>query len=130
MSIQQTIVEKFVRKNEVDWARDMKAATALLKIFPEHGFWEWLEPHPTVSNLGFFRSKKNLTILKDRYSLFLQRKDLKESKEKLKESFDSKVATSYNQEDSKVGEDIPVVKKPITLKEFLNHGKAPETTAN
>ena len=129
MSIQQTIVEKFVRKNEIDWPRDMKAATALLKIFPEHGFWEWLEPHPTVSNLGFFRSKKNLTILKDRYSLFLQRKDLKESKEKLKESFDSKVAASYNQEDSKVGEDIPIVKKPRTLKEFLNHGKAPETTA-
>ena len=129
MSIQQTIVEKFVRKNEVDWARDMKAATALLKIFPEHEFWEWLEPHPTVSNLGFFRSKKSLTILKDRYSLFLQRKDLKESKEKLKESFDSKVATNYNQEDSKVGEDIPIVKKPRTLKEFLNHGKAPETTA-
>ena len=67
--------------------------------------------------------------LRERYSLFLQRKDLKESKEKQKESFDSKVATSYNQEDAKVGEDIPIVKKPRTLKEFLNHGKTPETTA-
>jgi len=129
MSIQQTIIKKFVRKNEINWARDMKAATALLKIFPDHGFWEWLEPYPTVSNLGFFRSEKNLTILKDRYSLFLQRKDLKQSKEKLKESFDSKAAISYNQEDSKVGEDIPIVKKPRTLKEFLNYGTTSENTA-
>ena len=123
MSIQQTIVEKFVRKEEQNWPRDMKAATALLKIFPEHGFWEWVEPYP------FLQNKEIMQGLRERYSLFLQRKDLKESKEKLKESFDSKVATSYNQEDAKVGEDIPIVKKPRTLKEFLNHGKAPETTA-
>ena len=129
MSIHQTIVEKFVRKEEQNWPRDMKAATALLKIFPEHGFWEWVEPYPMVNKLAFLQNKEIMQGLRERYSLFLQRKDLKESKEKLKESFDSKVATSYNQEDAKVGEDIPIVKKPRTLKEFLNHGKTPETTA-
>lgn len=129
MSIQQTIVEKFVRKNEINWPRDMKAAIMLLKIFPEHGFWEWVEPYPIVSRLGFLQNKEIMQGLRDRYSLFLQQKDLKQSKEKLKESFDSKAAVSYNEENSKVGEDIQIVKKPRTLKEFLNYGPTPENTA-
>jgi hypothetical protein len=129
MSIQQTIVEKFVRKEEQNWPRDMKVATRLLKKFPEHGFWEWLEPYPLVSNLAFLQNKEILDTLKERYSLFLQQKDLKRSKEKLKESFDSKAAISYNEENSKVGEDIHIVKKPRTLKEFLNYGPTTENTA-
>jgi methyl coenzyme M reductase subunit D len=75
------------------------------------------------------QSEKNLEILINRYQLFLQQKDLKDSKEKLKESFDSKLAVSYNELSGKVGEDIPIVKKPKTLKEFLNYGETSETTA-
>ena len=123
------IVLKFVKEGHIVWSRDMKAATMLLKIFPEHGFWEWVEPYPMVSRLGFLQNKEIMQGLRDRYSLFLQQKDLKQSKEKLKESFDSKTAISYNEEDSKVGEDIQIVKKPRTLKEFLNYGPTPENTA-
>jgi hypothetical protein len=129
MSIQQTIVEKFVRKQDQNWPRDMKVATRLMKIFPENEFWEWVEPYPLVSNLAFLQNKETLETLKERYSLFLQQKDLKRSKEKLKESFDSKAATSYNEENGKVGEDIVIIKKPRTLKEFLNYGSTPENTA-
>jgi hypothetical protein len=107
----------------------MKAAVRLLKKFPDKDFWDWVEPYPLVPNLHFLQSPDSIGILNDRYRLFLQQKHLKESKEKLKESFDSKVATSYNQQDSKVGEDISIVKKPKTLKEFLNHGETSETTA-
>lgn len=129
MSIQQTIVEKFVRKEEQNWPRDMRAAARLLKKFPEHGFWEWVEPYPLVSNLGYLTSQKNIKSLKQRYSLFLQQKDLKESQEKLKESFDLKTSTVYNEESNKVGKDLNVVKKPKTLKEFLNYGKTSETAS-
>ena len=123
------IVLKFVKEGHIVWSRDMKAAVRLLKKFPDKDFWDWVEPYPLVPNLHFLQSPDSIEILNDRYRLFLQQKHLKQSKEKLKESFDSKVATSYNQEDTKVGEDIPIVKKPRTLKEFLNYGKASETTA-
>jgi hypothetical protein len=129
MSTHQTIVEKFVREKDINWARDMKTASRLLKKFPDRDFWDWVEPYPTVSNLAFLQSEKNLEILINRYQLFLQQKDLKDSKEKLKESFDSKLAVSYNELNGKVGEDIPIVKKPKTLKEFLNYGETSETTA-
>lgn len=127
MSIQQTIVEKFVRKENQNWPRDMKVATRLMKIFPESGFWDWVEPYPLVSNLAFLQNKEILDTLKERYSLFLQQKDLKQSKEKLKESFDLKASKTYNEGSDKVGEDIQIVKKPKTLKEFLNYGKTSET---
>ncbi len=123
------IVVKFVKEGHIDWSRDMKAASRLLKKFPNKDFWDWVEPYPLVPNLHFLQSKESLEILNNRYKLFLQQKDLKRSKEKLKESFDSKTAISYNEEDSKVGEDIQIVKKPRTLKEFLNYGPTPENTA-
>jgi hypothetical protein len=123
------IVVKFVKEGHIDWSRDMKAASRLLKKFPNKDFWDWVEPYPLVPNLHFLQSKESLEILNNRYKLFLQQKDLKQSKEKLKESFDSKAAVSYNEENSKVGEDIHIVKKPRTLKEFLNYGPTPENTA-
>lgn len=129
MSIQQTIVEKFVRKQDQNWPRDMKVATRLMKIFPENGFWDWVEPYPLVSNLAFLQNQEILDTLKERYSLFLQQKDLKQSKEKLKESFDLKALKVYNEGSDKVGEDVQIVKKPKTLKEFLNYGKTSETAS-
>ena len=124
------IVVKFVKEGHIDWSRDMKAASRLLKKFPNKDFWDWVEPYPLVPNLHFLQSKESLEILNNRYKLFLQQKDLKESKEKLKESFDSKLVVGYNELSGKVGEDIPIVKKPKTLKEFLNYGKTSETAAS
>lgn len=129
MSIQQIIVEKFVRKKDQNWPRDMKVATRLMKIFPENEFWDWVEPYPLVSSLIFLQNEENLKNLKERYSLFLQQKDLKQSKEKLKESFDLKASKVYNEGSDKVGEDVQIVKKPKTLKEFLNYGKTSETAS-
>lgn len=129
MSTQQTIVEKFVRKKDQNWPRDMKVATRLMKIFPEHEFWDWVEPYPLVSSLVFLQNEENLKNLKERYSLFLQQKDLKQSKEKLKESFDLKASKVYNEGSDKVGEDVQIVRKPKTLKEFLNYGKTSETAS-
>lgn len=123
------IVVKFVKTGHIDWPRDMKAASRLLKKFPNKDFWDWVEPYPIVPNLCFLQSKDSLKILNERYSLFLQQKDLKESREKLKESFDLKTSTVYNEESKKVGEDINIVKKPKTLKEFLNYGKTSETAS-
>lgn len=123
------IVIKFVKEGHINWSRDMKAASKLLKKFPDKDFWDWVEPYPIVPNLHFLQSLDSIKILNDRYQLFLQQKDLKRSKEKLKESFDSKTTVSYNEEDKKVGEDISIIKKPKTLKEFLNYGKTSQTTA-
>lgn len=123
------IVVKFVKQGHINWPRDMKAATRLLKKFPDKDFWDWVEPYPLVPNLCFLQSKESLKILQERYSLFLQQKDLKQSKEKLKETFDLKVAPAYNEGDAKVGEDINLLKKPKTLKEFLNYGKTPKTAS-
>jgi hypothetical protein len=123
------IVLKFVKEGHIVWSRDMKAASRLLKKFPDKEFWDWVEPYPLVPNLHFLQTSDSIKILNDRYKLFLQQKDLKQSKEKLKESFDSKLAVSYNELSGKVGEDIPIVKKPKTLKEFLNYGKTSETAA-
>ena len=80
----------------------------------------------TISNI-FLQNQEILDTLKERYSLFLQQKDLKQSKEKLKESFDLKASKVYNEGSDKVGEDIQIVRKPKTLKEFLNYGKTSET---
>ena len=123
------IVLKFVKEGHIIWSRDMKAASRLLKKFPDKEFWDWVEPYPLVPNLHFLQTSDSIKTLSDRYKLFLQQKDLKESKEKLKESFDSKLAVGYNELSGKVGEDIPIVKKPKTLKEFLNYGKTSETAA-
>lgn len=126
MAIHQTIVEKFVRKNEIMWARDVKVATKLIKIFPEHQFWEWVEPFETAKSLHFLLTEKNINTLKEKYSYFLQQQDLKNSSEKLKESFESKPSTPYNHGAEKFGEDISITRKPKTLREFLNYGKTSE----
>ena len=126
MRTDQVIVEKFVKKEYRNWPRDIKVALSLIKIFPEHQFWEWVEPFETAKSLHFLLTEKCIKTLKEKYSYFLQQQDLKNSSEKLKESFESKPSTPYNHGAEKFGEDVSITRKPKTLREFLNYGKTSE----
>jgi hypothetical protein len=127
MSKYVKIIEKFVFRTKINWGRDTKSAKILLKKFPEEDFWDWIEPYPTVDALFKLLSEENIDHLNKKYLIFLSQKKMKEGKEKLKENLDQKQDQVYNLQESKVGEDLILVKKPATLKEFLNYGKTSET---
>jgi hypothetical protein len=127
MSKYVKIIEKFVFSDKISWGRDTKSAKTLLKKFPEEDFWDWIEPYPMVDSLFKLLSEKNIEYLNKKYLIFLSQKKTKEGKEKLKENLDQRQDQAYNLQESKVGEDLILVKKPTTIKEFLNYGKTSET---
>lgn len=126
MSKYVKIIEKFVVKKNISWGRDTKSAKILLEKFPEESFWDWIEPYPMVEALLHLLSEKNIQYLNNKYSMFLSQQKQKENAEQVKEMLDQSRKESYNLQDSKVGEDLFFVKKPTTIKEFLNYGKTSE----
>ncbi len=124
MSLHRIIINKFVKEGCISWARDTKSASQLIKKFPKPDFWDWVEPYPLVDMLPYLLTAKNIKLISEKYIVFLQQKDLKLSKQNLKESLDSERGKTYNLSSEKVGEDISLISKPKTLKEFLNYGKS------
>jgi hypothetical protein len=127
MSVKKKIIVKFVAPDSISWPRDMKCTNALLDKFPDESFWDWIEPFPIVQALFHLLSEKNLEYLNKKYLIFLSQKKIKEGKEKVKECLDQRHHQGYNLQESKVGEDLNLIKKPSTLKEFLNYGKTSKT---
>jgi hypothetical protein len=110
----QILIKKFVNVeffcNKNFWPREMKMLSKLIKVYGIE-FLEWLSPPSNykVSTLAFFLTKDGKNYLSDQLFEYQKTKiNLSPQKNEIKI------------EESKIGEDIQVAKKPKSLKDFLN----------
>ncbi len=64
------IVEKFVKKGKIIWARDIACAKNLWRMFPHFNFWSILPADFQMDALVGFLTNKALTFLKLEYAKF------------------------------------------------------------
>lgn len=102
------LVSKFVNKDGLNWAREIKIAKKLLKIYPSFDDWTALKLEFKLNSLAFFlteEGKKEISVLK-----------FNKSKENVLNLF-SKQKEIIEKE--KLGLDIEPNKKPLSLEDFL-----------
>lgn len=66
----QFIVGKLVKKESIDWAREIKIAQRLLTKFPDVKFWEWLNLGFQLNSLAWFISPDGTKRLKKEFGQF------------------------------------------------------------
>jgi hypothetical protein len=95
--------------NEPNWPREMKIAKKITKNFPEIKFWEDIAKlfPKKLPSLAFFLTPAGKTII---------------SREKNKINIDTPTPNPIIFSESKVGEDIPTVRKIKSLKDFIKYG--------
>jgi hypothetical protein len=114
LSKNQILIKKFVNVeffcNKNFWPREMKMLNKLIGVYGIE-FLEWLSPPSNykVSTLAFFLTKDGKNYLSDQ--LF----EYQKTKNNL-----SPQQSNIKMEEYKVGEDAQIVKKPKSLKDFLN----------
>jgi len=104
-SLAKFIVGKWIERQNINWARDIKLAMPLAAEYPEFEFWDGLEKYRSLDNMMGFRTEKAKAYLARQYlqfKLVLPTKD------------------EYKLEETKVGEDIPITErsKPTSILEF------------
>ncbi len=113
-SNQQILIAKFVNPERFSakgfWPREMKMATKLVETY-NLDFLLWVIPPygKPVSSLAYFRADYGKQYLSEQFFNFQKEKtDLSPEQEQIILS------------DTKIGDDIIAIKKPKTLKDFLN----------
>lgn len=98
------IIKKFVKSKNIPWGYEINQAKKLLQFSDNCIFWFNIKEKPLKSLdwLLSFEGKKFL--LKEKSSFGVDKID----------------KITYNLKDDKIGNDKPIIKKPKTLKEFLN----------
>ncbi len=84
--------------------REMMIARILVQQCPDEQFWKTLNLGFELNSLAFLQSAKGKDILKKKYSEY---------------KFEIPKIEQHNIGTEKVGEDIEVVKKPLSLNDFL-----------
>ena len=114
LSKNQILIKKFVNVeffcDKNFWPREMKMLNKLIKAYSIQ-FLEWLSPPSNykLSTLAFFLTKDGKNYLSDQLFEYQKTKtNLSPEKNNIKI------------EESKIGEDVQIVKKPKSLKDFLN----------
>ena len=102
-SIAKHIVNKFIKKETVNWIRDMAVAKRLVQQFPNPLFWDAL-PEAQFDAAAQLLTPNSINWLSKRYAQFCL-------------EFPSPLA--YNLEKEKVGEDVPIENKKQILMDFL-----------
>lgn len=94
------------------WGREIKIAVKLVKKYPFEFLIQLKEPFVTkMSSLAWFLTEEGKIHLNTQFFNF--------KKENTNLTQEAKV---IKLSENKLGEDVIIVKKPKTLKEFLNHG--------
>ena len=89
-SIAKFIVNKFIDKKTINWARDVKGAKKLVEKFPKFEFWQAL-PRQTFVSIACMMTERAKSFLKYRYNLFnlnFPKQEKYELEEKIIESSD------------------------------------------
>ena len=114
LSKNQILIKKFVNVeffcDKNFWPREMKMLSKLIEVYGVE-FLEWLSPPSNykLSTLAFFLTKDGKNYISDQlFEYHKTRTNLSPQKNNIKI------------EEFKVGEDAEVVKKPKSLKDFLN----------
>ena len=79
-------------------------AKKLIEKCPNEQFWDSLELGFKLNSLARFSSEKGVEFLRKKYSAF---------------KFEIPKVEIHNMSTEKVGEDVEVITKPLTLKDFL-----------
>jgi hypothetical protein len=102
----QFIVKKFI-KDKINWAREIKIAQNLTKIYKGYNFW---------NNLNDLKLPSLAWFLTEDGKRFLATEDKKKY-------LDIKRVKEAPLMENKIGEDKKICKKPKTLIEFITYGK-------
>ena len=108
--LRQFIILKYVKRESINWPRDMKACEKLLAQFPEPQFWYSIENKDFKGKelqfdaIPALLTGNSLNYLFKKYAAF-------------KLVLSDK--PTYNIEVEKFGEDIKITEKPKSLMEFL-----------
>ena len=111
------LIEKYVKKDQINFARDTVIAKRLLKSFPEIEFWKGLEVKHlcnTMAIVGCLAAREKLKSLHRRF------------KERLSAQVNvvTKEREIYHFETHKVGEDLPAPPhRPKSILDFLRKAK-------
>lgn len=106
-SFKQALVTKFLKNDRpINWPQEMRLATDLLKKYPDKQFWERYNLGFKLNTLFYFYSADGKKKLANYYNAKLNAIKTEENVVQL--------------EENKVGEDIVIVKKPLSVKDFLN----------
>jgi hypothetical protein len=111
------LIEKYVKKDQINFSRDTVIAKRLLKSFPEIEFWKGLEVKHLCNTLAIFGCAAAKDKLKSLHRRFKQRL-----------SVQAKIVTEekqvYHFEVNKVGEDLPTPPyQPKSILDFLRKAK-------
>jgi hypothetical protein len=98
------IVKKFVKSKNIAWGYEINQAKKLLKFESKDTFWFKIKSKE-LKSLDWLLSYEGKKFL---------------LKEKALLDVDKTNKITYNLKDDKIGNDKPIIKKPKTLKEFLN----------
>jgi hypothetical protein len=83
---------------------EMMIARKLIAEYPEEDFWKGFDLGFKLNSLAFLQSDKGQAFLNKKYGEF---------------KFEIPVAAQHNIGTEKVGEDIPVVSKPMSIHDFM-----------
>jgi len=98
------LAKRFVKIDQYDGARDMMVLYRLYKQFPNRDFWLNYTLGFQLNSLLWFLGKDGQERLNKDWSIF---------------HLDLKPQEEYKLEDTKVGEDLTLERKPRTMAEFL-----------
>lgn len=106
--IEKLIIERLLkyerRFDKNTFGREMMLARKLIEKCPDENFWKSLDIGFQLNSLAFLESEQGKAILRKKYSEF---------------KFEIQKTSTHNIGEEKVGEDIEIVKKPLSLKDFL-----------
>ena len=101
----QLIVDKLVKKETVNWPRDIKIAKILVRKFPNPLFWDVFNVAAKLEAMPQLLTPYSLNYISEKYNLFL---------------LDFKPEKAYILSNERVGEDLKLDKKSQTTMEFIN----------
>ena len=101
-SIAKLIVNKFIKKETVDWKRDITCAKKLVALMPDAKFWLSLDK-AQFDAMPQLLTERSINFLQQKYKLFHLELDK---------------SPSYNLEKEKIGENKEVKILPRTLIDF------------
>lgn len=104
------LVSKFLIKDQLNWAREIKIAKKLLKLYPDFKIWSDLKLKFKLNSLAFFLTEEG----KGEMSVF----EFNKSKENVLDLLPQNSEVIGNE---KIGKDvIKDSPKPLSFKDFLN----------
>lgn len=100
------IITKLIKKENINWSRDMACAKRLYQLIPDNLFWSKMESDTQFDACPQLLTEASINFLKKKYALF-------------KLEFDDK--NRYNTLTvEKVGADLNLVKSKQSVMDFLN----------